>query len=1003
MRASVYFKCLIVFLVACPFSYAMDPNVLRSVYSATSQDVVAVQSDRRTTVAPLAPAQLSTAHSTDFLSGPTAVIRAGVAQYGAQFGIQDVGSELVHRGTFQDGLGMTHSFYSQQVQGIPVYGASFHAHQSGAELSSINARVLRNARIDTTPAMDARQTANLALRLANGANAFDQVACNGPVCGRLQADLQEYASNVAYTSTDLPELTVYNSAFVQGKPQDQAENRLAWKIRILAENEPLAPSPMLIIDAKNGALLDYDTGVQALERKIFDCSHDDQTFLPGCWAQLYSINTYSPTDCPHCDPAGHYWFGRREEAPIRGYNPIRETPGGVASVFGSTGVDDLYDAAAEIHTYYDSAFGRNGPNGRGGTGGNGSSTDPFTITKALANVNFSATPPPFCDPAGAYVFFGASNQATYCAFSPSTDVIGHENQHFIAYYKNIFPNGTHASLAYSGQAGALNEGHSDIFGEFFEHRQVGSADWIAGTNSNFVNLRNLANPPAVTSQFGTPYPDRFHDPNVYCGGSDNGGVHVNSSVVNKAGYLAVNGDFFNGWSIEGIGVAAMEQIMYRAITVYYADSETFNGAYNGLRQAARDLFGDGSFEVSQLTKALRAVEMDQPGTCSGLPLQRWGDFDHDSSYELSDIDALVAAIAAGSGDPAFDLTGDGTVDLADLATWRGLAGHFTIGAGLEYLPADANLDGVVDGSDFGIWNSSKFSSIAAWSAGDFNADGVVDGSDFGIWNSNKFTSSDSLGTVPEPVAGISLFLASLALASRLRREPPQGNARFFDRAAFAKWLVVTIACIASIASHADAIPISIAGDPGFVGDPIGDSHPYPGIGTSDLTGASVVKLGDQLRFKIAIAGNIATTNFIHVFSFPLDTDLNTTTGFPGIDSGNSDAQFMGTDFFVSFHPSGGSVSRANFTQSGTFPVTLYDNGYEAFVPLSILGFDDGLVRYKAVTYRSLGSGGNTGLLDYLTDVGRPPPLSVVPEPASPLAVAILSAILVTRVRRNRDA
>jgi uncharacterized Zn-binding protein involved in type VI secretion len=54
---------------------------------------------------------------------------------------------------------------------------------------------------------------------------------------------------------------------------------------------------------------------------------------------------------------------------------------------------------------------------------------------------------------------------------------------------------------------------------------------------------------------------------------------------------------------------------------------------------------------------------------------------------------------------------------------------------------DANLDGVTDGSDFGIWNSHKFSP-GDWAQGDFNYDGVVDGSDFGIWNANKFTSLD---------------------------------------------------------------------------------------------------------------------------------------------------------------------------------------------------------------------------------------------------------------------
>jgi hypothetical protein len=78
----------------------------------------------------------------------------------------------------------------------------------------------------------------------------------------------------------------------------------------------------------------------------------------------------------------------------------------------------------------------------------------------------------------------------------------------------------------------------------------------------------------------------------------------------------------------------------------------------------------------------------------------------------------------------------------------------------------------VDGLDFGIWNASKFSSVAAWCSGDFNADGVVDGSDFGVWNSRKFTASDAAGqtaAVPEPASAIAGWAAA-ALASWARKK-----------------------------------------------------------------------------------------------------------------------------------------------------------------------------------------------------------------------------------------
>ena len=147
-----------------------------------------------------------------------------------------------------------------------------------------------------------------------------------------------------------------------------------------------------------------------------------------------------------------------------------------------------------------------------------------------------------------------------------------------------------------------------------------------------------------------------------------------------------------------------------------------------------------------------------------------GDFDGNSIYECADIDALVAEIVSGTNDPSFDMNGDAQVDLSDLDQWRAIAGAANLPSGSPYLPGDGNLDGVVDVSDFGIWNAAKFSAEPGWCHGDFNADGVVDVSDFGIWNGSKFTSSDVRG-VPEPtgVTWVIFGLATLGLG-RARTE-----------------------------------------------------------------------------------------------------------------------------------------------------------------------------------------------------------------------------------------
>ena len=134
-----------------------------------------------------------------------------------------------------------------------------------------------------------------------------------------------------------------------------------------------------------------------------------------------------------------------------------------------------------------------------------------------------------------------------------------------------------------------------------------------------------------------------------------------------------------------------------------------------------------------------------------------GDFDLDGDYSTGDLDALAAAIQTQAHSPAFDLNGDGLVDLADRDSWLVEAGAAELPSQGAYLLGDANLDGVVDVTDFNVWNTHKFSDASGWSVGDFNVDGAVDVSDFNLWNENQFQSA---APVPEPS---SLALVGLLL------------------------------------------------------------------------------------------------------------------------------------------------------------------------------------------------------------------------------------------------
>ena len=147
-----------------------------------------------------------------------------------------------------------------------------------------------------------------------------------------------------------------------------------------------------------------------------------------------------------------------------------------------------------------------------------------------------------------------------------------------------------------------------------------------------------------------------------------------------------------------------------------------------------------------------------------------GDFNNDGVWDTEDIDLLtqlgdlVAGVAATNETRKFDLNSDDIINVADVDEWLADAADAN-GLSSPYLYGDANLDGVVDGSDFLAWNNFKFTESLSWSEGNFQPDGIVDGADFLEWNNNKFQQSD-VQSVPEPTSTL-LLLMTLIVVARL--------------------------------------------------------------------------------------------------------------------------------------------------------------------------------------------------------------------------------------------
>jgi bacillolysin len=69
---------------------------------------------------------------------------------------------------------------------------------------------------------------------------------------------------------------------------------------------------------------------------------------------------------------------------------------------------------------------------------------------------------------------------------------------------------------------------------------------------------------------------------------DNGGVHINSSIINHAAYLTA----------QDIGREKLGKIYYRALTTYLTSLSDFSDARQAIIQSAVDLYGEGSPEAS---------------------------------------------------------------------------------------------------------------------------------------------------------------------------------------------------------------------------------------------------------------------------------------------------------------------------------------------------------------------------------------------------------------------
>lgn len=263
------------------------------------------------------------------------------------------------------------------------------------------------------------------------------------------------------------------------------------------------------------------------------------------------------------------------------------------SAIGDPAVDEAFESAGATYDLYNEIFNRNSIDDNG--------------MQIVSTVHYmQGYDNAFWD--GEQMVYGDGDEdlpeeeRLFNRFTKSIDIIAHELTHGVMQYE--------ANLVYFGQSGALNESFSDIFGIMVKQRvnnqTAEDSNWLIGEeiftpNVSGVAIRSMKDPGTAYADplLGTD-PQPAHMENYVNTFKDNGGVHINSGIPNKAFYAtAVE---IGGYAWEKTG-----KIWYAAMCDKLSSDADFQEAANATYAIAKKLYGKNSNEHRAVAKGWETV------------------------------------------------------------------------------------------------------------------------------------------------------------------------------------------------------------------------------------------------------------------------------------------------------------------------------------------------------------------------------------------------------------
>ncbi|MGG1396731.1 M4 family metallopeptidase [Bacillus salipaludis] len=440
-----------------------------------------------------------------------------------------------------DEIGSTHYDFVQSVQGIPVDGAAFKVHtDKDGIVTAVNGDVFPEASSYFKGKLKAQLSKDAAL-----ANAWKSInltkdetlidAEAGPR-GEKDRGLVEKSKQVIYKK---------GNGFYH-----------AYKIN-LQFIQPYPANWVIYVDANNGNILDsYNAVAEGTGVGVLGDTKTINTYYSGGTYYLYD------TTKPMSGVIETRTAANRTRLPG---NYSVDADNNFNSTSQRADVDAHYYAGV-VYDYYKNNFNRNSFDNNGAT-----IRSSVHYSKNYNNAFWN----------GSQMVYGDGDGTTFTSLSGSLDVVGHELTHAVTERT--------AGLEYQYQSGALNESISDTFGVFMDRGDYLIGEDVYTPQKAGDALRSLSNP----TLYGQPDNMSGYVNTT----SDNGGVHTNSGIPNKAAYL----------TIQQVGFDTAQKIYYRALTVYLSPKSNFSDARASLLAAAADLYGSGSTQYSAVASAWSQV------------------------------------------------------------------------------------------------------------------------------------------------------------------------------------------------------------------------------------------------------------------------------------------------------------------------------------------------------------------------------------------------------------